>query len=100
MKAPIDISREEGNIVIRVREDDIPNILYQEIEVRDADAFAFDLVSVLSNEEEDGMTLVHRMLDNAVDTLADCGADSFHFRDDPYSEDEEEYDDGYDDEGY
>lgn len=74
---------EDGNIVIRFRIDALPTAvegaaalgaLDAPFKVTDPDAFANDLVSQLNDEDEQGTTMVHKMMDRAFNQAADQGA--------------------------
>jgi hypothetical protein len=74
---------EDGHIVIRFRIDALPTAvagaaalgtLDAPFKVTNAEAFAKDLVSQLNEEDEQGTTMIHRMMDEAFNQAADQGA--------------------------
>lgn len=54
--------------------------------VVDADAFAKEVLIILHREEEDGTTMVHEMLDKAVEMAIENGAEGIRLPEDsPYA---------------
>ena len=62
------------------------NIPGHEITVVDVDKFAESVLSALHEEQEDGSTLVHRMLDEAIVFAVEQGMDGFAYEDEPEPE--------------
>lgn len=52
-----------------------------EVKITDKDLFISELVRELHSEEEDGTTLVHRMLDSAVTNAIESGAEGIEWED-------------------
>ncbi|AUQ93834.1 hypothetical protein PhaeoP66_04642 (plasmid) [Phaeobacter inhibens] len=76
---------EDNAIVIRIPKDQLSGAAYQglddlgiedESEV-DWDQLAIDMVAELNSEEEDGTTLVHRALDQALINAGENGSSAF-----------------------
>jgi hypothetical protein len=49
--------------------------------IYDETVFATGIISALGREEEDGSTLIHRMLDNAAESAIESGCEGIEFRD-------------------
>jgi hypothetical protein len=100
-----DVSHDGEHITIRIKVSDIPNVIFEPIDILDENQFPEDVVRELVREEEDGFTLIHRILDSCIDNLMDDGCASFTPRENPYDEDEDEsyedsiYDGDIDDSG-
>ena len=51
----------------------------EDVRIIDFQKFEKELQTVLTDEEEDGTTLVHRMFDTALTNLAESGSESIVF---------------------
>lgn len=54
----------------------------EEIDVYDPDTFANEVLRCLEAEEEDGTTVIHRMLDRAIERAVEHGAEGIRLPED------------------
>jgi hypothetical protein len=72
LKQPLEVEIRGGELVISIGLETLalavqagPKWPWEQFRVKDVEQFGQDLLRELENEEEDGTTLVHRMLDSA-----------------------------------
>lgn len=73
---------EDGELRISVGVDVLPTIIessFPGAEVNDPDSFAIEIMERLTQEADDGTTLVHEMFDRATDLAAEDGCASMSF---------------------
>jgi hypothetical protein len=84
MKRNAEASIERGQVVIRVPIKNLPLALKAGIDlgyidpgvkITNAQAFAKDLVRALNDEDEEGTTPIHRLLDEAITEAIEQGAE-------------------------
>ncbi len=86
-KDPLVVELKNGRLSIRIGLDTLFGACAEALDglvVTDPSTFSKEVLHALKDEEEDGTTLVHRMLDDAIRNAIEQGAEGIE---DPYSDD-------------